>query len=256
MPVLDWLSASTSLSGRILTPIQTRTGAYKIETDCDVCVLFLFVNGTVPSIHGITVAQTAELADLLACLHNIGGAMPISSQGLDEDIALPFCGQLAQFIESMSAKQGALFALLSPHVEILRFTIQQCLHLRDTVRAGYTPLVLCHGDAHGNNVIQSERLVLADWEDLRLAPAEADLFIYAWHPHGDAFLEAYSAARKGYPINRELLYFYVLRRRIEDIWVDIERITEEAPDESEAAKLREWILLGIDEIRNLIQSPF
>lgn len=26
--------------------------------------------------------------------------------------------------------------------------------------------------------------MLADWEDLRWEPAEADLFIHAWHPHG------------------------------------------------------------------------
>jgi hypothetical protein len=51
--------------------------------------------------------------------------------------------------------------------------------------------------------------------------------------------------------NRELLRFYILRRRIEDIWVDIQRITEESPDEAEIAKLHDWILLGIEEIRAL-----
>jgi thiamine kinase-like enzyme len=112
--------------------------------------------------------------------------------------------------------------------------------------------VLCHGDAHGNNVIQGERLVLVDWEDLRLAPPEADLFIHAWHPHGDVLLKSYSAACHGYQINHELLFFYVLRRRIEDVWVDIQRLTEESPDEVETEKLLGWTRLGIEEVHKLM----
>ena len=131
---------------------------------------------------------------------------------------------------------------------MLHSAIKQALHLRDTIRLGYSPLVLCHGDAHGNNVIQSRRLVLADWEDLRRAPAEADLFIYTMHKHGDALLKAYAAARNGYQINHELLYFYILRRRIEDVWFDIQRLTEESPDETEKAQLLVWIRQSIDEI--------
>ena len=115
--------------------------------------------------------------------------------------------------------------------------------------------MLCHGDAHGNNVIQGERLVLADWEDLRWAPPEADLFMYAWHPYGRELLEAYTAARPGYRINYSLLHFYALRRRIEDIWVDIQRLTEEFPDEAEQAELLQWIRQGIEGVGGIIM-PF
>jgi len=104
-----------------------------------------------------------------------------------------------------------------------------------------------------DNIIQSARLVLADWEDLRLAPAEADLFIHAWHPHGGLLLEAYSAARPGYQINHDLLRFYVLRRRIEDIWVDILRLTNESPSEDETAKLLGWIGQSIDAINAIMK---
>jgi len=40
-------------------------------------------------------------------------------------------------------------------------------------------------------LIQGVSLVLADWEDLRLAPVEADLLIYAWHMYGSVLLEVY-----------------------------------------------------------------
>ena len=62
-------------------------------------------------------------------------------------------------------------------------------------------------------------------------------------------MEAYAAARRGYRINKELLHFYVLRRRIEDVWVDIQRLTEESPDETETAELFEWIERGIAKIQ-------
>ncbi|MCL2810307.1 MAG: aminoglycoside phosphotransferase family protein [Clostridia bacterium] len=248
MPVLAWLSALPALNGRMLTPIPLRHGgAYKAETRDDVCVLFRYVHGEAPGIEGMTNAQTAELAEVLARLHEVGGTVPFETPGLNEDISLPFCDRLLAFLDD----PGELSFLVAPHAQMLRGAIGETLRLRDRVRVGHSPLVLCHGDAHGNNVIQSGRLVLADWEDLRRAPPEADLFIYAWHPHGETLLNAYAAARSGYRINLELLHFYVLRRRIEDIWVDIQRLTEEAPNEAEAAKHLGWIQSSIEAIQAL-----
>lgn len=251
MPVLGWLSASPALRRHVLTPIPTREGPYKAETVRDVYVLFIYVSGKMPGIQGMTEAQTIELAEILALLHDTGEAVPFEMPGLAEDISLSFCEHLIQYLSNASAEHNALFDLVSPHAELLLAAVGEALRLRDMVRLGYSPLVLCHGDAHGNNVIQSERLVLADWEGLHLAPAEADLFIHAWHPHGSTLLKKYIDARHGYQINQELLYFYILRRRLEDIWVDIQRLIEEAPDEAETAKLLDWTSQGIEQIRLL-----
>ena len=251
MPALHWLSMTTALNGRILSPIKTLSGAYKAETKDNVYVLFPFILGSMPGIQGMSKAQTIELAETLAILHTISETIPFEVTGLNEDVALPFCEQMIRFLDSAEAQNHRLFDLILPHVGLLREAIRDVMQLRDATRIGHLPLVLCHGDAHGNNVIQSERLVLVDWEDLRRAPAEADLFIYAWHKHSDALLEAYSAARGGYSINRELLFFYVLRRRIEDVWANIQRFTEENPDDREKAKLTGYIRSGIDEVRLL-----
>jgi Ser/Thr protein kinase RdoA (MazF antagonist) len=252
MPVLDKLRVLPTLREKILTPVLTLNGAYKVETDNHVFVLFLFVNGIMPGVKGMTSSQTAELAEILACLHDAGDNIELDKNGLAEDISLPFCEQLASFLENQKPNSDALYELIFPHIDMLRSAIQKCLTLRDTVRAGCSSLVLCHGDAHGNNVIQSERLVLVDWEDLRIAPVEADLFIHAWHTHGETLLEAYSAARGGYKINRDLLNFYVLRRRIEDAWVDIQRLTEETPDEAETEKSLYYIRQSIEEISRIL----
>jgi thiamine kinase-like enzyme len=192
-----------------------------------------------------------ELAEILALLHEAGEAVPLETSELAENVSLPFCEQLTQYLNKPDTEQDALYDLISPHTGLLYSAIRETMRLRDTVRLGYSPLVLAHGDAHGNNVIQGERLVLADWEDMRLAPAEADLFIYAWHPHGGLLLETYAAVRRGYRVNRELLYFYVLRRRIEDVWVDVQRLTEESPNEAETVKLLDWTRRGIEEIHKI-----
>jgi thiamine kinase-like enzyme len=156
------------------------------------------------------------------------------------------------YLANPEQKNDKLFPLVSPYAGMLTAACLKALRLRDRVRTGYSPLVLCHGDAHGNNVIQGEQLVLADWEDLRWAPAEADLFICCMHRYGDTLLQEYTAARRGYAIDKEMLYFYTLRRRIEDVWVDIERLTEEAPGDAKSAKLLDSIAEGIGEIRALL----
>ena len=253
MPVLDWLSDSPILNKRILTPIKSLNGAYKAETDNDVYALFLFVSGDAPGVQGMTKNQTVELAETLARLHDVGGNVPFETPGLAEDISLSFCEKLIQYLSKADTKNDKLSTLVSSYADMLIIASREALRLRDTIRIGYSPIVLCHGDAHGNNVIQSEQLVLADWEDLRWAPAEADLFIHCMHKHSDTFLEAYAESRRGYLINKELLYFYTLRRRIEDVWVDIQRLTEESPDETEKAKLFDWITEGIEEVQKLLK---
>ena len=66
-------------------------------------------------------------------------------------------------------------------------------------------------------------------------------------------METYTTARQGYQINKELLYFYTLRRRVEDVAVDIQRLTEESPNEAESEELLNWIKIGVDKIQELLK---
>lgn len=81
--------------------------------------------------------------------------------------------------------------------------------------------VLCHTDVHGWNLMQSDRLILTDWEGMKLAPPEADLFAFIgnlfWHNCSDEFMKIYHTIHTDFEINLEVLDFYQTRRRIEDI---------------------------------------
>jgi len=250
MPALARLSVLPGLNGRVLTPVMARSGGYRINDGSETYAMFAFVRGDVPGVEGITAPQTAELAETLALLHGVETSL-YESPEFAEDISLSFLERFIGFLDGGTTGHGELAGFISPHRDILNRAIYETLRLRDGVREGYSPLVLCHGDAHGNNVIQSERLVLADWEDLHLAPAEADLFIHAWHRYGGVFLEAYCAARGGFVINRELLLYYELRRRLEDAWVDLLRLTEELPGAEETKNLLNGIKESINEIKAL-----
>lgn len=69
--------------------------------------------------------------------------------------------------------------------------------------------------------MQASHLMLIDWEGLKLAPPEADLFSftrnfffdYAW----EDFMSTYREIRPNYRENSDAMHFYRLRRRLEDI---------------------------------------
>lgn len=252
LPVLGQLCENTQLSRHIIKPIPSVYGCYKVETSDYVILLFEYVFGRVPGEEGLNSLQIAELANTLALLHRVSDSIPFNPTRLQEDGSLVFCEQLNTFLKNIRTENQALNALLCPRAQMLRCAVEKALYLHDNVRQRTTSLVLCHSDAHSNNIILSDRLVLVDWEDLHWAPPEADLFIYAWHQRGKELLQAYTAARPGYPINQELLQFYLLRRRLEDVWFDVQRLIQDSPDEVETAKLLHYTALGLQLIPELL----
>ncbi|MCL2545247.1 MAG: phosphotransferase [Clostridia bacterium] len=254
MPALGWLAATPALRGRIAHPIPALDGTYQVQTCDHVFLLFAYIRGETPGGKGLTLRQTEELAETLAILHDTGRHIPFGTPGLTEDISLPFCEKLERYLSETDPEASVLSRLVCPHAAMLRSAIKETVRLRDTVRVGAGPLVLCHADAHPWNVMQSDRLVLVDWEDLRWAPAEADLFMHALSPHWAAFWKAYSAIRSDFRIDAGLMRFYLIRRRLDDMWMDIERITQEDPTEGEVAEMLGWIASSISEARQILSG--
>ncbi len=250
MPVLGWLSGTPELGRNVIHPITTLSDEYKAETEDDVFVLFDFIFGETPGEKGLTDAQTAELAGIIARLHNLRD-IPCDNPGLAEDISVPFCENVTAYLNKAPGESD-LDRLIYPHAKTLHAAAAETLRLRDTVRLNARPLVLCHADAHAFNVIQSDRLVLADWEDLKWGPAEMDLILFAMDSNWDIFWKAYSAVRPDFQINFDLIRFYLIRRHLEDIWGDIARISFEKPGRDETAQMTEEIKTAISGIEKLL----
>jgi aminoglycoside phosphotransferase (APT) family kinase protein len=79
-------------------------------------------------------------------------------------------------------------------------------------------MVLCHTDAHGFNLIQGDNLFLVDWESIKVAPAEVDLVMFSKKDYWDIFIKHYLNLRPDFELDSEILIFFILRRKIEDIW--------------------------------------
>ncbi len=106
--------------------------------------------------------------------------------------------------------------------------------LQAAARQVETPFVLCHADLHVHNVLLDAQggISVLDWDDARLAPPEHDL----WYPLlTDKAAESYAPLIAAYRshggrvrLYREHLAFYLLRRFLEDLAVNLRDLL--APD--------------------------
>lgn len=253
MPALVWLSRNTALRGHIAYPVLTTDGAYKREDARYVYVLFDYIEGvTVGFGKPISDAQARELAWALAQLHGMGRDMPMYTPALEEDDSMPFCAELDALIRSDAPRPERLRESMRAHEPMLLDAVARIWRLYETVRKGAARVCLCHADLHGNNMMQADRLVIVDWEDLRVAPPESDLFMFLHEPERRAMFDAYLAARPGFKIDLRMLAFYRLRRMADDIWYDVSRLLHDHPDEEETEELYARLALLYGETANVL----
>ncbi len=253
IPALQWLGGQAPLRGRVAQPVPTADGGYKWADERYTCLVFAYIDGETVGSAPLAPAEAQGLAQTVAALHSLGTPDAVPGALLAEDISVPFCGKLCAYLDSGMGENAALWALFAPYREMLRAAALETLRLRDQVREGYGSLVLCHTDLHGWNLMRAAdgRLILIDWEGLQLAPAEADLFMFAENSGWDAFLREYSAARPGYRLNEPMLRYYLLRRKVEDVWEFTARILYEAPEKDITALGHGNIARLLEEIRVL-----
>lgn len=187
-----------------------------------------------------------ELAPLLGSLHASSPAIAAAVPELPvppEDFELPFEGAWLQDwadLENVGrrARPGvrALRGLLLPHADALARLLAAARSFGRVARAREAPFVLCHTDAHGGNVLRDAAgaLWIIDWETARLAPPEHDLWML-----GERLPEVLGvyerALGRAAGLEPDLLGFYVTRRALEDLAMDVHHILHENTREEEDA---------------------
>lgn len=225
MPILLWLNENSELKGKIVRPIVTICGSYRYEDDESVYILFDYIEGETIAKKPLTNSQVIEIAEIMAHLHSFGQEIPINMDGIKESFDVPFCYSLENYIEdSYITSPDDIKSILKPCLEQLIIKINEVKLLSHKVKQKNCKMVLCHTDAHGWNLMQSDHLVLVDWEGMKLAPAESDLFMFAVKDYWDTFLKHYNAIRPEFELDKDMLSFYVFRRKLEDIWAFLESI--------------------------------
>ncbi|MCL2884958.1 MAG: phosphotransferase [Oscillospiraceae bacterium] len=164
MAVACWLESYISLHGCISAPLLTKEGNVKAETQGYACLLFPYIDGITPRGVILSTNQQQQLSAIVGELHRHGTDVPFDLSAIQEDYNIP-CAHLL----NLPHKPGDPFCIYRQRDTIL-CAINQTHELAQRVKTAGLPFVLCHTDIHGSNLMQSDRLVLIDWESIKFAP--------------------------------------------------------------------------------------
>jgi len=247
IPALIWLGKHTALRGRIPSIVTTTNGGYKCEDEEQLYILFDWIDGTTPRDEPLTPPQLSELSQIITELHGFGEGNPVLANVIRESYDIHFYDSL------MSRTENSDENIPREYIPLIIEKLHYLSEVSSVLSKQNLPLVLCHNDIHGWNVItQGDRLVLLDWEGLKFAPAEADLFMFKYERYwGERWNEFYDVYRKTHPnlkINETAMRFFQLRRRLWDIDEFVSNITLdnesiEVQEEARQALIRECGLL-------------
>jgi len=247
VPTVVWLGEHTSLRGRIPHVIKTENGNYKHEDADRVYILFDWLEGVTPRDEPLTRLQLNSLAQIIAELHGFNETIPTASSVTRENYDIPFYESL------MSRARNADENIPSEYLQVIIKKLHMLSEISRELPALNLPYTLCHNDIHGWNVItQGDGLVLLDWEGLKYAPPEADLFMFKyeryWGQRWDEFYDVYGKAHPNLEINETVMRFFQLRRRLNDVDEFVNNIvhdneSDEVIEEARQALVRECALL-------------
>jgi spectinomycin phosphotransferase len=220
IPVQLWIYENTPLRDRIIAPLLTTDGKYKAESEDYILLVFKMLHGKTIGNANLDTEQIRQLAVILAELHSYTGLIPIETSAIKEDYSLPFLHELISIMEAKD-KPAELYNLLSLYTDDIKKGIEILKELSVSQQGKGVHNVLCHTDIHGWNLMLTDKIVLIDWEGLRLAPAEADLFAFSdgffFDYAKEELMSVYQGIRKDYIVSKDAISFYRLRRRMEDI---------------------------------------
>ncbi|MGL6173649.1 MAG: phosphotransferase family protein [Cellulosilyticaceae bacterium] len=212
LTVLDRLQNSTLLKDRICYPTKTVQGEYFYAHDNIIGVLFNLIEGSaIGYSNRYTKDEILQLAEMVKVLHEIE-CKSFENLCPQETFNLEFCDELNELIENnIRELPEQFYELVKPHKTIIVKKIIEVKNLAQKLKQMQLPFVLCHTDIHGGNIMRNKqgKLILVDWENVILAPKEADLFAFCEEEYFHYFKE---------DTNEMALFYYVIRRDLEDIW--------------------------------------
>jgi len=221
IPIVIWLNENF-LKGRMIEPLLTQENAYKYEDEKVVCILFKYINGETIGEKTLDQVQVGELAEIISELHSHGDDIPFSKEAITENYELPFNNELLSFLD-LDIGNKEIKDIVFPYEQIIKKIIKAVENIQKRIKQKDISFVLCHTDIHNWNLMQTETsLVLIDWEGLRYAPAESDIYTLMKEPYFDDFMSVYRRKRENYIPDSDALLFYEYRRKLEDIWEFIE----------------------------------
>ncbi|MGG3625041.1 phosphotransferase [Bacillus gobiensis] len=238
------------MKGKIPVPFLTNNGEYKCEDDDGIYLLYEYIDGVTIGDQVLTEDQVFQLSEIISKLHLYGEEIPIDTNAVKEDFYVPFLQQLRNTLDKdYEDIPNDVRKIVAPHIEQLNHLIDTVEKLSLCLKNSHLRMALCHTDLHNWNLMQSEqRLILIDWEGLKLAPVEADLMFLIDKPYYDIFSSIYQKSHKNYKINSNAMQFYKGRRKLEDIWEFIEQLAFDKSNAQERARIINYLIEELNDI--------
>ena len=212
--ILAYLQNATALRDRICYPIPAADGSLFVKRPGVVYTVFNRIAGkTVGWERDFTPAEEEQLIGLLTDLHAVD-VSPIFSLCPRESFDLSWLEEIPRMFRESLTQAPAEFARMSQEYgDAVEKQADAARSLAASLRSSQIPYVLCHTDAHAGNLMAESqgRMILIDWENMILAPKEADLFMYG----ESAFFSRFPEASSAHPL---AMRYYTILRDLADIW--------------------------------------
>ncbi|MBM4414658.1 MAG: hypothetical protein FJ040_14565 [Chloroflexi bacterium] len=230
--VTHWLSQHSALAKRITAPIPTLDGQFVIDSGHRyVAIMFTYVQGMTLRESTMTDAQRHHLVTTVALLHRATAEVPMPTNRVIEDFAAPWAPRMARMLDDEWHQCAPdVQALVTPYRHSLQSLLVQFVHAELHYRMYPPPMVLCHTDIHGYNIIvDGDHTTLLDFEGLKIAPVEHDFMFWVDDNAWPDMLACYHETRPHAVPQPALVRFYQVRRLLEDVYDYLEQIIVEQP---------------------------
>ncbi|WP_160137104.1 phosphotransferase enzyme family protein [Chryseobacterium sp. c4a] len=223
---IGWLNSDAFLEGKISKLVNTKDDQIKVEDENYLYIIMDYIEGYTVGERNLTQEQIRELAEIIARLHAI---VPPKSPYMEPITEKFEHSWLNTFRISLTSQFRLLNQdiqnIVEPYLVSLVDQIDELKHQGEQLSKSEFSFVFCHTDIHNWNMIANEDdIYLIDWEGIKYAPAEADLFGLYNESYFSEFLKYYQKIHPSYQMNMELLRYYMISRHITDLWEGIEQL--------------------------------
>ncbi len=196
--------------------IPNLQGKYCYETPKFIFIIFEYVEGFHPE-YSPNQLNSDKLAEIFTHLHSVPPSKfpDLDRENFDIQFALGIAPWIYQQITIINTKNAdVMLAVLHKEKGKLIHALENLQNWQDIYSKKVMNYVITHGDPHHYNVLQTPLdLWLVDWDGIKIAPIERDLWFYEDMP----LFDIYSKLNNNYKIDIQLCHFYRLQRFLEDI---------------------------------------
>lgn len=185
-----------------------------------------------------------QLLEMLAALHDLDE--DVRRSACHDELAVQCRDGLASALEQLSVPwDGGPYGercrtLLHGHVSAVADRLQRFDALSAEARSRTERMVLTHGEPHPGNLIRTgDGLVIVDWDTVRVAPPERDLWLLE---PGDGSVAAAYTARTGRAVLPEMMELYRLAWTLTDVAMFVTQLSN--PHERSADTEVAWNALA------------